>query len=150
VDEQLIIVSSDSHAGMPRELWPEYLPRRFHDLLPSLHVDDEDHEPAMPLLHKQAGARSLPERVSEQDPRPMPGKNAIRCFGLDRQRLVDIAKRIGPPIHDVVRGTWDVRPELVESFQQRGGFLKPLEGDAKLPAVATLIDEDLAVVTSGR
>jgi predicted TIM-barrel fold metal-dependent hydrolase len=86
--------------------------------------------------------------VPEQELRMMLGENAIRFFGLDRQRLVDIAKRIGPSIDDVVRGTWDVRPELLESFQTRGGFFKPLEGDAKIPEVAVLIDEDVAAVGS--
>jgi predicted TIM-barrel fold metal-dependent hydrolase len=88
------------------------------------------------------------EGVPEHDARLMLGENAIRFFGLDRQRLVDIAKRIGPSIDDVVRGTWDVRPELLESFQTRGGFFKPLEGDAKIPEVAVLIDEDVAAVGS--
>ena len=38
--EKLIFVSSDSHAGVPKELWAEYLPERFHELLPSLREDN--------------------------------------------------------------------------------------------------------------
>jgi predicted TIM-barrel fold metal-dependent hydrolase len=90
------------------------------------------------------------EGVPEQDARLMLGENAIRFFGLDRRRLVDIAKRIGPDIEDIIHGTWDVRPELIESFQNRGGFLKPLEGAAKLPEVDKLIQEDLSVVAGAR
>jgi hypothetical protein len=88
------------------------------------------------------------EGVPADDARSMLGENAIRFFGLDRQRLVDIAKRIGPDIDDIVAGTWDVRPELLESFQQRGGFFKPAEGDAKLPVVDQLLQPDLAAVTA--
>ena len=40
MEDKLIIVSGDSHAGMPNELWPEYLDKRFHDLLPQLREDN--------------------------------------------------------------------------------------------------------------
>jgi predicted TIM-barrel fold metal-dependent hydrolase len=35
------IVSTDGHAVLPTELWPEYLERRFHEYLPALRADDE-------------------------------------------------------------------------------------------------------------
>jgi len=35
------IVSTDGHAVLPAELWPEYLERRFHEHLPALRADDE-------------------------------------------------------------------------------------------------------------
>jgi hypothetical protein len=34
MEQHVIVVSSDSHAGMPKELWSEYLDPAFHDLLP--------------------------------------------------------------------------------------------------------------------
>ena len=42
MEDRVIIVSSDSHAGMPKELWPEYLPKQFHELLPQLHQDNDE------------------------------------------------------------------------------------------------------------
>ena len=36
MEDKLIIVSSDSHAGVPKELWSHYLPERYHELLPQL------------------------------------------------------------------------------------------------------------------
>jgi hypothetical protein len=30
--ERLIVVSSDSHAGVPQELWTEYLDKKYHHL----------------------------------------------------------------------------------------------------------------------
>src|SRR5215472_15711868 len=42
MEDRLIIVSCDSHAGVPKELWPEYLPERFHELLPQLHLDNDE------------------------------------------------------------------------------------------------------------
>ena len=41
--ERLTVVSVDSHAQMPPELWPEYLDRRYHDLLPGLHQEQKDY-----------------------------------------------------------------------------------------------------------
>ena len=34
MEDKLIIVSSDSHAGVPKELWTHYLDERYHELLP--------------------------------------------------------------------------------------------------------------------
>ena len=39
--ENLLIVSADGHATMPTELWPEYLEKRYHELLPQLAVENE-------------------------------------------------------------------------------------------------------------
>ncbi len=47
---RLVVVSSDSHAGMPKELWPEYLPAKFHDLLPDLRRDNEIYPVATSVL----------------------------------------------------------------------------------------------------
>ena len=48
--EKVIVVSSDSHAGMPKELWTTYLESRFHDLLPGLRKDNELYPLAIALL----------------------------------------------------------------------------------------------------
>ena len=59
--DKLIIVSSDSHAGMPKELWPEYLPEKFHELLPGLRKDNEIYPAAIALLQAKFGLRGHPE-----------------------------------------------------------------------------------------
>ena len=36
------IVSTDGHAVMPVELWPEYLEQRFHEHLPAFRAENDD------------------------------------------------------------------------------------------------------------
>ena len=62
--DRLIVVSSDSHAGMPKELWPEYLPAKFHDLLPDLRRDNEIYPVATSVL----GARRSGSHHSKNTP----------------------------------------------------------------------------------
>src|SRR5262249_55103694 len=62
VMDEMIIVSSDSHAGVPKELWPEYLEPRFHELIPGLHADNEIYPTAIFLLGaKRRSTTMLPE-----------------------------------------------------------------------------------------
>ncbi len=82
--------------------------------------------------------------VPEDELRLMLGENAIRFLGLDRARLNEIAKRIGPTYEDITGPGPEIRPELLENFAQRGGYLKPAEGGARLAAVDELIHQDLA------
>ncbi|MET0886025.1 MAG: amidohydrolase family protein [Mycetocola sp.] len=51
------------------------------------------------------------------------GENAIRCFGLDRDARAAVAARIGPS-PDEILGEHVVRPDLIDHFHDRGGFLK--------------------------
>lgn len=39
--ERLIVVSGDSHAVTPPELWPQYVESRYHDYLPGMEEDNE-------------------------------------------------------------------------------------------------------------
>jgi len=80
--------------------------------------------------------------VPDDELRLILGENAIRFLNLDRDRLADIAKRIGPTIQELHAGG-EVRPELIENFAMRGGYLKPAEGEAKLSLVDDLLHEDL-------
>jgi hypothetical protein len=83
--------------------------------------------------------------VPDDEARLMLGENAIRFIDLERAPLAEIAKRIGPRLEAVTGGGGpEVRPELIASFDNRGGFLKPAEGEAKLPLVDNLLREDLA------
>jgi predicted TIM-barrel fold metal-dependent hydrolase len=85
--------------------------------------------------------------VPEDELRLMLGENAVRFLGLDHDRLAAIAKRIGPSVEDVNANTSpEVRPELLKNFDQRGGFLKPAEGEDRIPMVDTLLREDLQLV----
>jgi hypothetical protein len=86
--------------------------------------------------------------VPEGEMRRMLGENGIRFFGLDEARLKEIAKRIGPSVADIL-GDAEIRPEVAESFANRGGFLKPYEGDEKMGAVDEILEVDLAGVGAG-
>jgi predicted TIM-barrel fold metal-dependent hydrolase len=81
--------------------------------------------------------------LPEAEARAILGENAIRILGLDRDRLAQIAKRIGPTVEEVVGGG-DVKPDLVANFDLRGGYLKPAEGEARLPLVEDAVRTDLA------
>jgi predicted TIM-barrel fold metal-dependent hydrolase len=86
--------------------------------------------------------------VPEGELRLMLGENAIRFFGLDRARLTEIAKRIGPTVDEINNTDPQIRPELMENFDARGGYLKPPEGDERLPAIEPLVQEDLMAVSA--
>jgi hypothetical protein len=58
MDDRLIVVSSDSHAGIPKELWSEYLAPEFHDLLPSLQQDNEIYPVSIALLTTRRAAQA--------------------------------------------------------------------------------------------
>jgi predicted TIM-barrel fold metal-dependent hydrolase len=88
------------------------------------------------------------EGVPEPEVRLMLGENAITFLDLDRARLAQIAKRIGPCVTDIIGPTPEVRPELLENFAQRSGFLKPSEGEHKIPELDIVLREDLADITA--
>jgi predicted TIM-barrel fold metal-dependent hydrolase len=89
------------------------------------------------------------EDVPDDEVRLMVGENAVRFLGLDHDRLRDIAKRIGPSMAELKAGGGPVRDELVANFAQRGGFLKPAEGDARVPLVDAMVREDFSQVVAG-
>jgi predicted TIM-barrel fold metal-dependent hydrolase len=80
---ELTIVSSDSHATVPPDLWPEYLEKRFHEFLPRLRVENETWPSAMWVLsshsmtypgleteHRSGGYRGVQDlgvRLAEMD-----------------------------------------------------------------------------------
>ena len=59
----VIIVSCDSHAGVPKELWQEYLPSKYHELLPSLAQDNVVYPTAIYLLGRKNGTAAHPEHL---------------------------------------------------------------------------------------
>jgi hypothetical protein len=95
--------------------------------------------------HTQEFLRVAFADVPEDELRLMLGENGIRFLELDRARLAEIAKRIGPSVADI-KGDADVRSELVESFANRSGFLKPYEGEEKLGDIDEVLEVDLVGV----
>ena len=88
MDDKLVIVSSDSHAGIPKELWPEYLDERFHDLLPSLRQDNEIYPTAIYLLGARGGSTGLPE-IQEAHREDYHGLHdaVLRLADMDREGI---------------------------------------------------------------
>ncbi|HEY6532115.1 MAG TPA: amidohydrolase family protein [Acidimicrobiales bacterium] len=82
------------------------------------------------------------EGVPDDELRLILGENAIRFFGLDRARLAEIAKRIGPTIDELHAGG-PVADDLIASFALRGGYLKPAERDTNLEKVDEALRADL-------
>ena len=89
--------------------------------------------------------RSAFAGVSEDEVRAMLGGNGIQFFGLDRERLAAIAKRIGPRIEEIIDDGL-VPQELIESFAARSGYLKPYEGGDRIQAMDELLVDDLAAI----
>jgi hypothetical protein len=88
--------------------------------------------------------------LPDDDVRRLLGENAIDFFGLDRAPLAAVAERIGPRLADINGRAPDLPEALVKNFSRRGGYLKPIEGDRQLAAVATLVEEDLAGIGQRR
>jgi hypothetical protein len=92
--------------------------------------------------HTSGWLRDAFEGVPDDELRLVLGENAVRFFGLDRARLAEIARRIGPTIDELHAGG-PVRDDLLENFAMRGGYLKPAEGDAKLDDVDAVLRQDI-------
>src|SRR5918995_6637352 len=48
--DRLIVVSGDSHAVPPPEVWPEYLEAEYHDLLPEMREDNARYQQLLGLF----------------------------------------------------------------------------------------------------
>lgn len=82
------------------------------------------------------------EGVPEDEARMILGGNAIRIYGLDRAGLDAIAAKIGPTPAEVLGGA-DVSDALLDNFERRAGYLKPLE-DVDTSRIEELLVDDLA------
>jgi predicted TIM-barrel fold metal-dependent hydrolase len=82
--------------------------------------------------------------VPDDEARLLLGENAIRFFGLDREHLVEVARRIGPDLRDVTGPRTELDPALLDNFELRGGYLKPAERDGRLAELEPMLREDLA------
>jgi predicted TIM-barrel fold metal-dependent hydrolase len=85
--------------------------------------------------------------VPADELRLMMGENAIRVLGLNRSSLATVAERVGPTVEQITGARPAVDPRLIENWNTRSGYLKPVETfDAD--EVDELLGPDLAVVTS--
>ncbi len=87
--------------------------------------------------------------VPEDELRLMLGENAIRYFALDRDALSAIAARVGPTIESISGLGPEVKPEVLNLFDMRGGYLKPAEGAERIPEIDSAVRQDLASIGSG-
>lgn len=79
--------------------------------------------------------------VREDETRAFLGGNAIEFFGLDRNRLDEIAARIGPKPADLL-DEHPLDPRKLASFDRRGGYNKPAQ-EINLVQLAEMLVEDL-------
>jgi predicted TIM-barrel fold metal-dependent hydrolase len=86
--------------------------------------------------------------VPENELRAMLGENAIRFLGLDRAVLSAIAEKIGPTVEDITGVREPVEADLLSVFDNRSGYLKPAEGDARIPEIEPMLARDLTRVGS--
>jgi hypothetical protein len=64
--------------------------------------------------------------VPEDELRKILGENAIDWFGLDRDRLSEVASRVGPTPADIYADS-TVDEKILESFHHRSGYRKPVQ-----------------------
>ena len=83
--------------------------------------------------------------VPEDDVRKILGENAIRFLHLDRDRLADIAARVGPTIDEITGGA-EVDAALLAHFDDRCGFAKPAEGASRLHEIDDMLQQDVVAI----
>jgi predicted TIM-barrel fold metal-dependent hydrolase len=107
MDDKVVIVSCDSHAGVPKDLWKEYLPARFHDLLPQLRRDNEIYPMAINLITTKSGIENFEEHeVAHRDDWHGLHDPIIRLADMDREgiaaELIYLGdSRLGDMFHNV-------------------------------------------------
>ena len=111
------IVSTDGHAVLPAELWPDYLDRRFHEYLPALRADDEI-DPSVdvyPLNDRDDGAGARPVRHRRRvSRRGLEGRVGFRRAPRPRRART---ARASPPTLRVSRLLPRGRPRLQRNEQ---------------------------------
>jgi hypothetical protein len=69
--------------------------------------------------------RATMGEMPEAEVRKMLGNNAIEFYGLDKEYLDGIARRVGPLPVSILGGP-QVDPFLIDNFDQRAGLRKPV------------------------
>ena len=107
MDDKVVIVSCDSHAGVPKELWEEYLPQQYHELLPQLRRDCDVYPTAVYLLTASKGIGGLEEhRIAHREDWHGLYDPVLRMADMDREgvaaELVYLGdSRLGDMFHNV-------------------------------------------------
>ena len=73
--DRLIIVSVDSHAQAPPEVWPRYVERKYHEFLPALREDNDVYTTVMGTMSYPMSWS--PEALSVYDTRGRPGERWV-------------------------------------------------------------------------
>jgi predicted TIM-barrel fold metal-dependent hydrolase len=83
--------------------------------------------------------------VPETEARKILGENAIRCYGLDRDKIAAIAAKIAPAPSEVFVDKPNVDPLCIRNFNDRGGLLNPAE-EVRAADIDPLFETDLRLV----
>ncbi len=109
--EKLIIVSADSHAAMPSELWPQYFEKRFHEHLPQIQYESDLYSGSVMPLSKMV--MGTPEIVEEHVSGGYRGVYDldVRLEQMDREGIAaEIVHhgdaRVGDLAHNVTNSVW--------------------------------------------
>ena len=79
---RVIVVSSDSHAAMPSELWTEYLDRRFHEHLPQIQYESDLYSGSVMALANLPSGEGIPSLIRlAQEAKGSPGGVALEALG---------------------------------------------------------------------
>ena len=120
--DRLIVVSTDSHAGVPPDLWADYLPEQYHELLPKLREDNTVYPTIIRLLTNRLMTR--PEYTEAHQTGAFRGlyDPQIRMAEMDREgvaaELVYLGDfRLGDMFHNIQN---DVYPLDVWEAGARG------------------------------
>jgi predicted TIM-barrel fold metal-dependent hydrolase len=87
------------------------------------------------------------EGVPEADARKILGENAVECYKLPRDKLRQVAARIGLKGEDVFNASNRVAPEVLEHFSLRAGYDQPAE-TVDPQAVRAAVAEDAAALVA--
>jgi predicted TIM-barrel fold metal-dependent hydrolase len=109
--EKLIIVSSDSHAAMPSELWPQYFEKKFHEHLPQIQYESDLYSGSVVPLSKMTMTR--PEILEDHMQGGYRGVYDldIRLEQMDREGVAAELvyhgdARVGDLAHNVTNSVW--------------------------------------------
>jgi predicted TIM-barrel fold metal-dependent hydrolase len=109
--EKLIVVSSDSHAAMPQELWTQYLESKYHEHLPQIQYESDLYSGSVVPLSKMTMTR--PEILQDHMEGGYRGVHDldIRLEQMDREGIAAELvyhgdARVGDLAHNVTNSVW--------------------------------------------
>jgi predicted TIM-barrel fold metal-dependent hydrolase len=109
--EKLIVVSSDSHAAMPSELWPQYFEKKFHEHLPQIQYESDLYSGSVVPLSKMTMTR--PEILEDHMEGGYRGVHDldVRLEQMDREGIAAELvyhgdARVGDLAHNVTNSVW--------------------------------------------